>query len=74
MILVVAVVLIAAGISLGVGATRQRRRRWRDAQPFAGGERAAPEPAVVPSTIIYLVYVGWLLVIAGTAAAVATSI
>jgi hypothetical protein len=61
----VAATLAVLGLALALGATRDRRRRWRHARPFAGDERAAPEPALVPNTRVYLVYLGWLLVAAG---------
>ncbi|MFP3900738.1 MAG: hypothetical protein ACLFXM_07765 [Acidimicrobiia bacterium] len=60
--IVIAVVLGAAGALLAVTATRERRQRWRDAQPFAGGERAAPEPVLVPPRTVLAVYLGWFLV------------
>lgn len=60
--LVIAVLLCAGGVYLAVAATRQRRQRWREARPFAGGERAAPEPALVPQRLVLAVYLGWVLV------------
>lgn len=71
--LVVGALLIVVGAMVGVGATRRRRRRWREAWPFAGGERAAPEPVLVPPSTVFLVYTGWLLVTAGAATATVAS-
>jgi hypothetical protein len=72
MTLLVAAILAATGAVIATAATRDRRARWRRARPFAGDERAAPEPALVPGSTVYLVYLGWTLVVAGavTAAAV----
>lgn len=58
----IAVALIVLGVAIAVRATIERRRRWRDAAPFAGGERSTPEPAIVPNSVVYLVYLAWLLV------------
>lgn len=66
--------LIVVGAAVSAIATLDRRRRWRRAEPFAGDERAAPEPALVPNTTVYVVYVGWLLIaIGGVAGAVVVS-
>lgn len=60
-----AVTLLAVGLTMVATATRARRRRWRQVQPFAGDERGAPEVALVPVTVMYLVYLGWVLTVAG---------
>lgn len=57
--------LMALGVVIVLVATLDRRRRWREARPFAGDERAAPEPALVPNPVVYLAYLGWLLIAAG---------
>lgn len=57
--------MIGLGTVAIVAATRDRRRRWADARPFAGDERAAPEPALVPNLVVLVVYLGWLLIAAG---------
>lgn len=65
----IAASLVLVGLAIAVAATRDRRRRWRDASPHVGGERAAPEPVIVPNRVVYLVYLGWAFVAAGVAAA-----
>lgn len=60
-----AVILLAVGLAVITAATHRRRQLWRAASPFAGDERCAPEPALVQNWIIYLVYLGWLVAIAG---------
>lgn len=70
-IVALATVLVAAGLVVALGATRDRRRRWRRARPFVGGERAAPEPVLVPTATVVSVYLGWLLVAAGALTAAA---
>lgn len=58
-------VAVVLGAALVVVATAARRRRWHAAEPYAGDERAAPEPALVPPSTVYSVYLGWLLLAAG---------
>lgn len=61
----VAVALLGSGLPLLAAATYDRRRRWRQAEPFVGDERGAPEPVLVPNGVVYLVYLGGGLAAAG---------
>jgi hypothetical protein len=67
--IVTAAALLSVGLVMLGAATLSRRGRWRRVEPFAGDERGAPEPVFVPPWIVYLVYAGWLLAIAGIALA-----
>lgn len=63
--ILVGVALVAAGVRVALPAMHDRRARWRAARPFAGGERAAPEPALVPPRVVMTVYLGWTIAVAG---------
>jgi hypothetical protein len=53
------------GVGLVVVGTMERRRLWRRAEPFAGGDRAAPEPVIVPARVLYAIYLGVALIMVG---------